>query len=98
MKRERSIPPDPPKHLYDPPIGIYEHFKSTQDDRRYYQVIGFARHTETNETMVVYLSLYVIPEHPGLRMHVRPLSMFIEDVEHLGNTVPRFKYIGVELR
>jgi hypothetical protein len=80
-----------------PPTGVYEHYKSTPNDKRYYQVIGFAKHTETGEVLTVYIPLYVIPEHTGLRLQVRPLDMFIEDVTHNGKVMPRFKYIGPEL-
>jgi hypothetical protein len=80
-----------------PPVGVYEHYKSKPKDRRYYQVLGFARHTETEEIMAVYIPLYVIPEHKGLRIQVRPLDMFMESVEHQGRTMPRFRYIGPDL-
>lgn len=85
-----------PKDDY-PPTGVYEHYKSTPEDQRLYQVIGFARHTETEEIVVVYIPLYVIPEHRGLRMQVRPLTMFKESVEYKGETKPRFRYLGPEL-
>lgn len=80
-----------------PPTGVYEHYKSTANEKRYYQVIGFARHTETEEVLAIYVPLYVIPEHKGLRIAARPLSMFIESVVHNGRTMPRFTYIGPEL-
>ncbi len=80
-----------------PAAGVYEHYKSTHDSRRYYQVIGFAKHTETGEVLAVYVPLYVIPEHKGLRLQVRPLDMFMEEVEVNGKLVPRFRYVGLEL-
>jgi hypothetical protein len=80
-----------------PKVGVYEHYKSASDDKRYYQVLGFAKHTETEEILAVYIPLYVIPEHKGLRLQVRPLDMFIESVEYEGRTMPRFRYIGSEL-
>lgn len=80
-----------------PPVGVYEHFKSTPEARRLYQVLGFAKHTETQEVLVVYIPLYVIAEHRGLRLQVRPLHMFVEDVELNGKSVPRFRYLGPEL-
>jgi hypothetical protein len=80
-----------------PLTGVYEHYKSTADDKRYYQVLGFAKHTETEEILAVYIPLYVIPEHTGLRLQVRPLDMFMEEVEHNGEVVPRFRYLGPEL-
>lgn len=80
-----------------PNTGVYEHYKSTPENRRYYQVLGFARHTETDEILAVYIPLYVITEHKGLRLQVRPLNMFMESVEHEGQTMSRFRYIGPEL-
>ena len=84
------------EHRY-PNTGVYEHYKSTPEVRRYYQVLGFARHTETEEIMAVYIPLYVTPEHTGLRLQVRPLHIFKETVEFNGETVPRFCYAGPEL-
>ena len=56
-----------------------------------------ARHTETEEIVAVYIPLYVIPEHRGLRLQVRPLDMFMENVEVNGQEMPRLRYIGPEL-
>ncbi len=82
----------------DYPIsGVYEHHKSTPEARRYYQVLGCAKHTESGEELVVYVPLYVIPEHTGLRLQVRPVAMFLEQVQKNGVLVPRFAYIGVAL-
>jgi hypothetical protein len=67
----------------EPRPGRYRHYKG-QD----YEVIGVARHSETEEPLVVYRPLY--GEH-GL--WVRPLAMFIEDVEHEGVRQPRFSYV-----
>ncbi|MBI5420720.1 MAG: DUF1653 domain-containing protein [Parcubacteria group bacterium] len=64
-------------------LGIYEHYKGNR-----YEVIGIARHSETLEEMVVYRVLY------GERhIWVRPIAMFLEDVDVDGNKMPRFKYI-----
>ena len=62
------------------PPGRYRHFKG-----REYEVIGIARHSETEEPMVVYRALY--GEH-GL--WVRPASMWNETVERGGKTYKRF--------
>ncbi len=83
--------------LQYPNTGVYEHYKSTPEDKRYYQVLGFARHTENEEILAVYIPLYVIPEHTGLRLQVRPLGMFMGSVEYDGQTIPRFRYVGPEL-
>lgn len=64
--------------------GKYRHFKG-----KYYEVIGIAKHSETEEEMVVYRQLY--GEH-GL--WVRPASMWEETVERDGKTCKRFTYVG----
>ena len=64
--------------------GIYEHYKKNR-----YKVLGIAKHTETKEELALYQPLY------GDRSWcVRPLNLFLEDVEVDGKTVPRFKYIS----
>ena len=64
--------------------GRWRHFKGGE-----YEVIGKARHSETLEELVVYRALY---GEGGL--WVRPLDMFLEDVEQDGRVVPRFVYSG----
>jgi len=65
-------------------LGRYKHFKGGE-----YEVLGVARHSETQEELVVYRALY--GEH-GL--WVRPRKMFTEIVEVNGQQVPRFTFIG----
>ena len=50
---------------------------------------GVARHSETEEEMVVYRALY---GEGGL--WVRPAAMWLETVTRDGVTQPRFTYIG----
>lgn len=71
--------------------GIYQHYKGG-----YYQMIGVGAHSETDERMVVYVSLTA--SMPGPRLRIRPASMW-NDPETWpdGSTGPRFKYIGVEI-
>ena len=64
----------------DIPLGVYRHFKGNR-----YQVIDLARHSETEEWMVVYRALY---GEQGL--WVRPASMWLETVERDGQTFQRF--------
>ncbi len=68
--------------------GKYKHYKG-----KHYQVIGIARHSETLEELVVYKALY---QTEGDNLWVRPLTMFIEEVEVDGIKLPRFQYIGEE--
>ena len=65
-------------------LGKYRHYKGNE-----YEVIGIAKHSETLEDLVVYRALYA---EQGL--WVRPLSIFIEEVEVDGKKIPRFEYIG----
>ena len=66
--------------------GIYRHFKGNL-----YEVIGTARHSETEEEMVVYRALY--GEH-GL--WVRPAAMWNETVERDGKVFRRFTPVDGE--
>jgi len=64
--------------------GRYRHYKGGE-----YEVIGCAKHSETEEDLVVYRAQY------GARgLWVRPLAMFEEPVLAEGQTVPRFRYLG----
>lgn len=66
-------------------LGKYKHYKG-----KYYRVLGVAKHSETEEDLVVYEPLY-----PSIsKWWVRPLKMFTEDVEVEGKKVSRFEYIG----
>lgn len=58
--------------------GPYRHFKGGR-----YEVVGTARHSETEEELVVYRA-------GDGSMWVRPVAMFTETVEHDGVHVPRF--------
>jgi len=66
--------------------GRYRHFKGSL-----YVVLGVARHSETEEELVVYRPL----DGDG-GLWVRPLAMFAQTVLHEGHAVPRFAYLGPE--
>lgn len=66
-------------------LGVYEHYKSGKK----YRVLGVAKHSETLEDLVVYEALY---ENEMSKRWVRPLEMFLGEVEIDGKKVPRFKY------
>ena len=63
--------------------GLYRHYKGNM-----YEVISLARHSETEEWMVVYKALY---GDEGI--WVRPYEMFFEKVEVDGKMIPRFEYV-----
>lgn len=64
--------------------GKYRHFKGNL-----YEVIGVARHSETQEEMVVYRALY-----GEYGLWVRPAAMWTETVDREGYHGQRFQYIG----
>lgn len=64
--------------------GRYRHFKGKE-----YAVLGVARHSETEDELVVYRALY-----GDFGLWVRPVSMWNETVERDGKTFRRFTYIG----
>jgi hypothetical protein len=65
-------------------LGRYRHYKGND-----YEVIGVAKHSETEEEVVVYRALY------GERgLWVRPLVMFLETVVVEGRPQPRFQFVA----
>lgn len=72
---------------------IYRHYKT----KHYYTVIGTARHTETEEDLV----LYRLCDKAGqiqnaFPIWARPTKMFYEKVEHFGEMVNRFEFCEEE--
>ena len=65
---------------HPPKPGIYRHFKGND-----YELLHIARHSETQEAMVVYRALY---GEGGV--WVRPLAMWAEPVSRDGYSGPRF--------
>lgn len=66
--------------------GIYQHYKGSL-----YRVVQVAQHSETDEALVIYQTLY------GDRSWwARPATMFEETVEVNGVSTPRFKYLETQ--
>lgn len=65
------------------PPGKYRHFKGNE-----YEVLAIARHSETEEAMVVYRALY-----GDWGVWVRPAEMWNEEVVRNGRTFRRFERI-----
>ena len=63
--------------------GIYRHYKGQE-----YQIYEIARHSETEEELVVYRCLY-----GNYDLWVRPLTLFLETVTIDGHTQKRFEFV-----
>lgn len=63
--------------------GRYRHYKGNE-----YLVLGVARHSETEEELVVYRQ-----DYGDRSLWCRPRRMFEQRVEVAGQMVPRFRYI-----
>jgi hypothetical protein len=72
--------------------GVYRHFKRGTT----YEIIGIARHTETDAAMVVYKGLYEEADIPYGQLWVRPIELFTQEVAHEGNMVPRFSPVDMK--
>ncbi|WP_290703408.1 DUF1653 domain-containing protein [Amphritea sp.] len=67
--------------------GLYKHYKGSE-----YQVLHLARHSETEEWLVVYKQCY-----GDEAVWVRPMGMFAERVTISdGSRVPRFDLIKAD--
>ena len=73
-----------PARSRTPQPGVYEHYKG-----RRYELLGCARHTETEEEFVVYRALYGTYD-----LWVRPKAMFMETIIVDGREVPRFRLLS----
>ena len=68
-------------------VGFYRHYKGSL-----YQALGVVHHSETLEELVYYQKL------DDGSLWVRPLEMFLGEVELNGVKQPRFTYLGVSLK
>jgi hypothetical protein len=77
-------PDKPLPDLPSTPLGRYRHYKGGE-----YEVVGVARHSETNEPLVVYR-----PITNDSAWWVRPHAMFFGTLAVGGVWVPRFERIA----
>ncbi len=65
-------------------LGKYRHYKGGE-----YEVIGVAKHSETEEDLVIYRPLYKDDS-----LWARPKEMFLSSVTVNGMEKPRFECLG----
>lgn len=78
------------------PHSHWRHYKSIGWTDHTYEVIGIAKHSETEEDIVVYRPLYEVQPDSwvyGYDFAVRPLSMWYDIVEWNGENIQRFTKI-----
>lgn len=70
--------------------GIYKHFKGAE-----VEVIGIALDSETQEPTVVYIHPDPVKGEGSNTMWVRPVTMFLENIDkpEIGYRGPRFTYV-----
>jgi hypothetical protein len=73
-------------------LGKYQHYKN----KKMYEVIGVALHSETQKEMVVYKALYKCEKFGDFRLWVRPSEMFLEEVEYEEKYMSRFIFVEEE--
>lgn len=69
--------------------GVYRHFKG-----KYYLVEDIAKDSETLETLVIYRKLY-----DDGSLWVRPLDMFLSEVDHekYPNTTQKYRFEEISI-
>jgi hypothetical protein len=70
-------------------LGKYQHYKG-----KLYEVIGFAKHSETLEDFVVYKALYNSENFGNNALWIRPKSIFFEKINFERKKVCRFEYLS----
>ena len=70
------------------PLGIYRHYKGNK-----YEIVGFAKHSETLEDMVIYKA-----QNGEQGMWVRPLSMWDNLIEVDSKSVRRFELVDDDVQ
>jgi hypothetical protein len=79
-----------------PIIGTYyRHYKSIGGNDHVYKIIGLAKHSETDELLVIYEPLvrssWMLNTEANFA--ARPLEMFLNKVEFDGRVVKRFTLV-----
>ena len=75
--------------------ATYRHYKSTWWTNHTYEVIGIAKHSETEENLVIYKPLFDAESTRlgDAQFAARPLSMWFDTIEREGKSMPRFTLV-----
>ena len=75
-------------------VAHYKHNPQLDSTNYTYKIIGIAKHTETDELMVVYLPCYPTDWLDSAEFAVRPLKIFCDNLEVNGEIKERFRVIS----
>lgn len=70
-------------------LGKYRHYKG-----KHCEVIGVARHSETDEKLVIYKNCEDSTISGKDELRARPYELFVETVKKNGELISRFEYVG----
>ena len=77
--------PEPDTRPLFKPGDIVRHFKHERypatSPMYTYKILGYATHSETRETLVIYEALYNLNDTEKLKVFARPLEMFMSEVD-----------------
>lgn len=75
--------------------AIYRHYKSTWWSNHTYEVIGIAKHSETEEELVIYKPLFDAESTRlwDAQFAARPVSMWFDEIEREGKSMSRFTFV-----
>ena len=76
--------------------GVYEHYKSTEGNRKLYKVLLLAQlATEDSQVVVIYSPMYSLESSEGQpNFYARTLENFTEAVLVDGKSMPRFRRVS----
>jgi len=72
------------------PVGsVFEHYRGMR-----YEILSIGRHSESEDLHVVYQALYSDPVFGDRAIWIRPLAMFLEEIELNGKKTQRFRRVA----
>ena len=76
-------------------VAHYKHSSQLDLTNYTYEIMGVAKHSETDELMAVYRPLYASEWSKSVDYVVRPIEMFCGTLEFNGQIVERFRVLKV---